>query len=118
MATQQANAQTSQSIEINGLLEMSEEKSNNYEQSDENKFGFLKTLKKSISLILWQWHLDNINDLVQIAVIQLVEKDRICLSSFPFRLETVALLELDQLFDMTCDFIFFDNDTIFSWLTM
>lgn len=69
MATRQANAKASQSIKINGLLEIPKEESNNSKQSNNNKFGSFKTLEESISFILRQQQLDNINDLVQIPAI-------------------------------------------------
>lgn len=54
MATRKANTEASQSIEINGLFEMPKGEPNNGEQSNDNKFGSLKTLEQSISLILQQ----------------------------------------------------------------
>lgn len=41
----QANAKASQSIIVNGLLEMLEGELHNGEQSNNNKFRFLKILK-------------------------------------------------------------------------
>ena len=52
MATRQANAEASQLIEVDGLLEMPEEELNIYNQSDDNKFGSFRILKELISLIL------------------------------------------------------------------
>lgn len=64
MAMHQANAELFQSIKVNDLLEIPEEDPNNSKQLDDNKFGFFKTLKKSISLILQQQQLDDINNLI------------------------------------------------------
>ena len=118
MATRQTNAEASQSIEVEGLLEMFEEEPDTGDQSDDNEFGSLKTLEESISFILKQWRLDDTNDLIQIPAIQLVDKDRICSLSLPFCSETFAPLRPDQLFGMTSDFIFHDNDIISDWVTM
>lgn len=52
MATRQANAEITQSIKVNDLLEMPKGKSDNSKQSDNNIVRSLRTLKKSISLIL------------------------------------------------------------------
>ena len=64
MAMRQANAKASQSIKVDSLFEMPEEKPNNGDQSDDNKFGSFRTVKESISLILRQWQLDDIINLV------------------------------------------------------
>lgn len=53
MAMCQANAETSQSIEVNSLLEIPKGEFDNGEQSDDDKFGSLGTLEESISFILW-----------------------------------------------------------------
>ena len=118
MATRQANAEASQSIEVDGLLEMPEEEPDTGDQSDDDEFGSLKTLEESISLVLRQWRLDDTNDLVQIPAVRPVGTDRICSSSLPFRPETFAPLGPDQLLGMTSDFIFPDDDTISDWVTM
>ena len=118
MATRLANAEASQSIEVNGLLKMPEEELNTGDQSDDDKFGSLRILEESISLVLRQWQLDDTNNLVQIPAVRLVDTDRICSSSLSFRPKTFALLGPDQLFGITSDFIFPDNDTISDWVTM
>ena len=48
----QANAEASQSIKVDSLLEIPEEELNTSDQSNDDKFGFLRTLKGSISLVL------------------------------------------------------------------
>ena len=54
MAMHQANTELSQSIKLDSLLEMPEEEPNTSNQLDDDKFGSLRTLKGSISLILRQ----------------------------------------------------------------
>lgn len=97
---------------------MLERKPNNDEQLDDNKFGSFRTLEESISLILRQWQFDDINNLVQILAIYSVKEDRIYLSSFFFYPKTIAPLGPDQLFGMTSNFIFSDNNTISGQVTM
>lgn len=69
ITTYQANAKVFQSIEVDSLLEISKKKSNKSNQLNDNKDRSFKTLKKSISFVLLQWQLDEINDSVQIPVI-------------------------------------------------
>ena len=69
IATRQANAEASQSIEVDGLFEIHEKEPNTGDQSDDNKFGSLRTLEESISIVLRQWRLDDTNDLVQIPAV-------------------------------------------------
>lgn len=60
----QVNIEVFQLIKINSLLKILEEKFNNSDQLDNNKYRFFKTLKKSIFLVLQQWQLNDINNLV------------------------------------------------------
>ena len=48
---------------------MPEEEPDNGDQLYDNKFGSLRTLKESISLILRQWQFDNTNNLIQIPAV-------------------------------------------------
>lgn len=48
---------------------MSKREFDNSEQSDDNKFGSVKTLEELISLILQYWQFDDINNSVQIPAI-------------------------------------------------
>lgn len=54
ITTRQANFQVFQLIKVNGLLKIPKKELNNSDQSDNNEFGFFKTLEESILLILWQ----------------------------------------------------------------
>lgn len=80
----QVNTEVSQSIKVNSLFKIPEEKPNNGNQSDDDKFGSLRTLEESIFLVLRQWQLDDTNNLVQIPTVQLVDIDCIYSSSLFF----------------------------------
>lgn len=54
MAMRQANTKASQLIEVNSPLKIPKKEPDNGKQSDDNKFRFFMTLKKSIFLILQQ----------------------------------------------------------------
>lgn len=118
MATRQANVEASQLIEVNGLLEMPEGEPDNGDQSDDDKFGSLRTLEELISLVLWQWQIDDTNNPVQIPAVRPVKENHICSLRLSFRPETVAPLGPDQLLGMTSGLIFPDNDTISDWVNM
>lgn len=90
----------------------------NNKQSNNNKFSSFITLKELICLFLRQWRLNDINDSIQIFTIQSIEEDYICLLSFFLCFEIVASFRSYQLLSITSNFIFSNNDTLSSWVTI